>query len=78
VVEAIAGSGGMAVAMSANVANESAINEMFNEVVSSFGGIDVVIHAAGILPVKPLAEFTMIEIDEVLAINLCGTFVVKL
>ena len=41
-----------------------------------FGGIDVVVNAAGIMPLAPLADLDLEVLDRVLRSNLRGTFVV--
>ena len=55
VVAEIAGDGGQAVAVKADVADETAVAAMFDTAEQAFGGIDVVVHAAGIMPLAPLA-----------------------
>lgn len=58
VVAGIATAGGKAIAIQADVANENAVANLFEVTEKVFGGIDVVVHAAAILPVKPLIDLT--------------------
>jgi 3-oxoacyl-[acyl-carrier protein] reductase len=76
VVAEIAGDGGQAVAVKADVADETAVVAMFDTAEQAFGGIDVVVHAAGIMPLAPLADLDLDVLDRVLRTNLRGTFVV--
>src|SRR5262249_14645324 len=42
----------------------------------AYGGVDVVVHPAGIMPLSPLAELDLDVLDRILRTNLRGTFVV--
>jgi 3-oxoacyl-[acyl-carrier protein] reductase len=42
----------------------------------NFGGVDVVVNAAGIMPLSPLADLDLDAFDRVVRTNLRGTFVV--
>jgi 3-oxoacyl-[acyl-carrier protein] reductase len=75
-VAEIAGAGGTAVAVKADVAVETAVAAMFDTAEQTFGGIDVVVHAAGIMPLAPLADLDLEVFDRVVRTNLRGTFVV--
>jgi 3-oxoacyl-[acyl-carrier protein] reductase len=55
VVAAITGKGGQAVAIKLDVADEAAVAAAFDQVEERFGGIDVVVNAAGIMPLAPIA-----------------------
>ena len=77
VVAEIEASGGTAVAAKADVADETAVSVMFDNAEQTFGGIDVVVHAAGIMPLAPLADLDLDVFDRVLRTNLRGTFVVN-
>lgn len=75
VAEATA-TGGSAVAAQADVANEHEVAAMFDLAEQTFGGIDVVIHAAGRMDLAPLAELDLDVLDEMHRVNIRGTFVV--
>ncbi|MFF7211765.1 SDR family oxidoreductase [Streptomyces sp. NPDC008238] len=76
-VEEIAASGGTVVAKRADVADEVAVAAMFDEVETEFGGVDVLVHAAGIMPVGPMVDFDLDQLDRLLRVNLRGTYVVN-
>jgi 3-oxoacyl-[acyl-carrier protein] reductase len=76
VVAEIADAGGNAVAVTADVADETAVAAMFDTAEQTYGGIDVVVHAAGIMPLAPLADLDLDVFDTVVRTNLRGTFVV--
>lgn len=76
-VEALRHNGGQAVAVRADVADQAAVANLFDQAEERFGGVDVVVHAAGIMPLAPLVDLDLAVLDQVLATNLRGTFVVN-
>ncbi|MEU6339761.1 SDR family oxidoreductase [Streptomyces sp. NPDC088732] len=76
-VKEIAASGGAVVAKRADVADEVAVAAMFDEVETEFGGVDVLVHAAGIMPVGPMVDFDLDQLDRLLRVNVRGTYVVN-
>jgi 3-oxoacyl-[acyl-carrier protein] reductase len=76
VVSAIKASGGQAIAVQADVANAADVERLFKEAVDTFGGINVVVNCAGIMPLSPIAGGDLELFDKVIATNLRGTFVV--
>lgn len=76
-VEAIVQSGGSAIALGGDVADEEAMAALFEEVESRFGGIDVLVNSAGIMPLAPIAEMDLVTFDRVQRTNVRGTFVVN-
>jgi NAD(P)-dependent dehydrogenase (short-subunit alcohol dehydrogenase family) len=74
VVDLIADSGGSAVANTASVTDWDAMGEMVTQAVDSFGRLDIVVNNAGILAWDLLADTTEAEFDELIEINLKGTF----
>ena len=77
VVEGITYSGGQAIAVGGDVADEQAMTEAFDAVEQSFGGIDVVVNTAGIMILGPLADFDLDDLDRMHRTNIRGTFVVN-
>jgi 3-oxoacyl-[acyl-carrier protein] reductase len=69
--------GAQAIAMSADVADEGAVSRLFDAAESSFGGVDVVVNAAGVMSLAPLADFDLGVLDRMLRTNVRGTFVVN-
>lgn len=78
--ETIAGilaTGAQAVAVQADVADEHAVAAAFDVAEREFGGIDVVVNAAGIMILGPLADFDLDALDRMHRTNIRGTFVVN-
>ncbi|MEU1946169.1 SDR family oxidoreductase, partial [Streptomyces sp. NPDC020125] len=68
--------GGRAVAVRADVADERQVDALFDTAESEYGGVDVVVHAAGRLYLAPIAELDLAELDTLHRTNIRGTFVV--
>lgn len=73
----IAERGGRAIAVGADVADETAVEALFDETVRAFGGLDVVVNTAGIMALGPIAEYGLDQFDRIVRTNLRGTFVVS-
>jgi 3-oxoacyl-[acyl-carrier protein] reductase len=76
VVNAITETGGQAVAVRADVADENAVAALFDTAQRTFGGVDVLVHAAGIMTLAPLVDLDLDDFDRMHRINVRGTFVV--
>jgi 3-oxoacyl-[acyl-carrier protein] reductase len=77
-VEAILANNGDAVAIRADVADDLDVKRLFAETVAAFGGIDVVVHAAGRRIAAPgVTEVDLDEFDALVRINTRATFVVN-
>ena len=76
VAEIKAAAGGQAIAVQADVANAVDVERLFKEAVDTFGGVNVVVNCAGIMPLSPIAGGDLELFDKVIATNLRGTFVV--
>jgi len=70
----ICSAGGIATAVSADVSNAEDCARMATTAVERHGGIDIVCCNAGIFPAARLGEMSVAEWDQVLDINLKGTF----
>ena len=68
--------GGQAIAVQADVASAADVERLFREAVVAFGGINVVVNCAGIMPLSSIAGGDLELFDKVIATNLRGTFVV--
>jgi 3-oxoacyl-[acyl-carrier protein] reductase len=68
--------GGQAIAAQADVANAADVERLFREAMDTFGGINVVVNCAGIMPLSPIDGGDLELFDKVIATNLRGTFVV--
>ncbi|TWP45762.1 SDR family oxidoreductase [Lentzea tibetensis] len=75
-VDAITAAGGQAIAAQADVADEQAVAAVFDTAEQTFGGVDVVVHAAGVMHLAPLAELDLSVLDGMHRTNVRGTFVV--
>ena len=67
-----AGARGVAVAL--DVRSQSSIEQAMAEVALAFGNLDVLVNNAGIPLKKPALELTPAEWDNVMQVNLAGTF----
>jgi 3-oxoacyl-[acyl-carrier protein] reductase len=77
VVVKIAAAGGRGLAVRADIADETAVGAAFAEVERVFGGVDVVVNAAGIMPLARVVDLDLTELDRVYRTNIRGTFVVN-
>jgi 3-oxoacyl-[acyl-carrier protein] reductase len=77
-VEAILADDGDAVAIRADVADDLDVRRLFAETIAAFGGIDVVVHAAGSRVIaSAVTEAGLDEFDALIRINTRATFVVS-
>ena len=68
--------GGRALAVRADVADEAAVAAALDAVESAFGGLDVIVNAAGIMRLGPVAELELDALDRMHRTNIRGTFVI--
>jgi 3-oxoacyl-[acyl-carrier protein] reductase len=68
---------GTALAVQADVGDEHAVAALFAAATDRFGGVDVVVHAAGRMDLAPLADYDLDVLDEQVRVNLRGTFLVS-
>jgi 3-oxoacyl-[acyl-carrier protein] reductase len=76
VVAAIEQAGGQALAVQADVADETAVAALFDTAERAFGGVDVVVNSAGVMRLAPVVELDLDELDRIHRTNVRGTFVV--
>jgi len=74
--DAVAAAGGLAVVAGGDVADEVAMAAVFDLAEARFGGVDVLVHTAGIMPLAPIAELDLDTFDAVQRTNVRGTVVV--
>ncbi|MGA8372418.1 MAG: SDR family oxidoreductase, partial [Acidimicrobiales bacterium] len=77
IVKAISESGGRAIAVRADVADEDQVSQLFDATEESFGGVDVVVNTAGVMLLARLSYLDLADFDRMHRINLRGTFVVN-
>jgi 3-oxoacyl-[acyl-carrier protein] reductase len=68
--------GRQSIAVQGDVANAADVERLFKETVDTFGGINVVVNCAGIMPLSPIAKGDLELFDKVIATNLRGTYVI--
>jgi 3-oxoacyl-[acyl-carrier protein] reductase len=70
--------GGQAIAVQADVADEQAVAALFDRAEEEFGGVDVVVNAAGVMnDPTPMVELSLAEFDRIVRTNVRGAFVVS-
>jgi 3-oxoacyl-[acyl-carrier protein] reductase len=73
----IEAAGGQALAVGADVGDPAGAAALFDAAEERFGGVDVVVHAAGVMPLPtPLAEFDWEQVERVMRVNALGTLAV--
>ncbi|MBB5167548.1 SDR family oxidoreductase [Mycobacterium sp. AZCC_0083] len=77
VADEIVAAGGRAMVVGADVADETQVAALFDQVEAEFGGVDVVVNTAGIMLLSPLAELNLDDFDRMHRTNVRGTFVVS-
>ncbi|MCQ6275498.1 3-oxoacyl-ACP reductase FabG [Bacillus sp. V3B] len=75
VVSEITKNGGKAIAIKANVTNETEVKTMMEETVQAFGKLDILVNNAGITRDSSLKKMTVDNFKMVLDTNLVGTFI---
>lgn len=73
--EEINSAGGKALALRADSADASAVQQAVKNTVETFGRLDILVNNAGVLAVAPVAEFDLSEFDRMLAVNVRSVFV---
>jgi 3-oxoacyl-[acyl-carrier protein] reductase len=76
-VEEIKANGGQAIAAQADVADPEALGAAFDLAAETFGGVDVVVNSAGIMPLGTVADMDLEVFDRIIRTNTRGTFVVS-
>jgi 3-oxoacyl-[acyl-carrier protein] reductase len=74
VLARIKSSGGDGIAVQADVSDPASVKSMFDVTEKTYGGVDVVVNCAGILKLSKIADFDDQTFDQLVAINLKGTF----
>jgi len=75
-VASILESGGRAIAVGGDLADEAAATALFDATERELGGVDVLVHTAGIMPLSPIAELDLDVFDTIQRVNVRSTFVV--
>ncbi|MGY1900971.1 SDR family oxidoreductase [Nocardia gipuzkoensis] len=75
--DAVTAAGGQAILVSGDVADENAVTQMFDELDAAYGGVDVVVHTAGVMLLSPLVDLSFEDFDRMHRTNVRGAFVVS-
>lgn len=75
--DAVTAAGGQTILVSGDVADENAVSVMFDDLEATFGGVDVVVHTAGVLLLSPLTDLSLDDFEHMHRTNVRGTFVVN-
>ncbi|WP_378940968.1 SDR family NAD(P)-dependent oxidoreductase [Mesorhizobium sp. ANAO-SY3R2] len=62
--------------LACDVSDEAAVVALGRSVETAFGGLDVLVHCAGVIHEAPLLETPVADFDRVIAINLRGSFLI--
>ena len=63
-------------ALACDVSDPAAVAAMADRTFKAFGGLDVLVHCAGVIHEAPLLETPIADFDRVIAVNLRGSFLV--
>lgn len=75
-VAQLRGAGTQAIAVQGDIADERVAAALFDRAEAEFGGVDVAVNVAGRMPVTPVVDLDLGDLDELYRINVRGTFAV--
>jgi glucose 1-dehydrogenase len=73
-LEEVRACGARAIAVAADVSEESQVRDMFGRALSEFGSVDILVNNAGLQKDAPFHEMTVAQWDTVMNVNLKGQF----
>lgn len=76
-VREISATGGAAISVGGDVADEIAMNAAFDATEKAFGGVDVIVNSAGIMILGAVTSYALADFDRIMRTNVRGTFVVS-
>ena len=74
VVDSIVAGGVRAMAVKADVSNETEVQGMFQQVIQQFGTVDILVNNAGLQRDAPFDQMTLAQWNTVIGVNLTGQF----
>lgn len=69
--------GGEAIALEADVTNAKQVQELVTATVAQYGRLDLLVHCAGVITSKPVAELLEADWDSIMDTNAKGTFLIN-
>lgn len=75
-VEDVIEAGGHSIAVQADIADADAVTAVFDAAERQYGGVDVVVNAAGVMKLATIEETELEVFDEIMRVNARGTFIV--
>jgi len=79
VADEIQSTGGTAIAVATDVADEAAVHSLFEKTIAEFGTVDILVNNAGLIsPMKHFLEADKAWWDMIVGVNLTGTFLCSL
>lgn len=76
VAEEINFSGGKALTIQGDIVKKGQVIDAVQQTIEYYGRLDIVVNSAGISPLTEMAKITQEEWDQVIAVNLTGSFLV--
>jgi len=73
-ISALTRQGYKAYSTSCDVRQEDSVKQMVEAAIKDMGGVDILVNNAGIFPRKELAQMSAEEFEQVLSVNMTGTF----
>jgi 3-oxoacyl-[acyl-carrier protein] reductase len=64
-------------AVTVDVSSETSVTGLYQEVMAAYGRVDILVNNAGICRMIPILDITVAEWDQILAVNLRGTFLMS-
>lgn len=74
-VAKVEASGGRALAIRADSADEAQLRAAVNRTAEAFGSLDILVNSAGVLEMAPVESFPIAQLDRSYAINVRGAFI---
>lgn len=74
VIAAIEAAGGRAIAIQADVSDETQVEAMFDKMMAEFGGVDILVNNAGLQQDAAFHDMTLAQWNKVINVNLTGMF----
>ena len=74
-VAAVERDGGRAAALKADSADAAALSTAIDAAAATLGGLDILVHNAGLLILGPVQDFSLEDFDRIHAVNVRGVFV---